>query len=355
MPNFEVEIRTNQYDINGLVLACPVSSVILNGSNIIEWTNLAPAVQPGSTDIRFNNPIQNTTANQPLLINAAGQNYVSFDISGSKYMDLPRNAGTWTGINEWTVAIAGKKGTDNTNGQDILSLPNIEVLRRNSSGNIAYVHGVTEQAGSGDYTDGASIIVYKGATGGEWFTNGSSDFTGTCANVNPTTDGTIGRDYTSGNYADFDMTGIYIWRRALEDSEVDLAFKYIDPLVDHSKLGWAEIVLTEWKDDTSTPPRINPYVGVPQKYYKVNVPTGTTKSIQITTSVDGLVKPDSGLGGDLFSHDWIEYPVTKPITSNPSGWSSIFNIDLLHEGHYTFQILRTDGGIVILHFDVEET
>jgi hypothetical protein len=355
MPNFEAEIRINQYNINGLVLACPVSSVVLNGSNVTEWTNLAPAVQPGSTDIRFNNPIQGTTANQPLLINSGGQDYVSFDISGSKYMDLPRNAGSWSGIPEWTIAISGKKGTDNTNGQDILSLPNIEILRRNSSGNKAYIYDVTEQAGSSDYTDGASVIVYKGATGGEWFTNGLSDFTGTCSNVTPSADGTIGRDYTSGNFADFDMTGIYIWKRALEDSEVDFAFRDIDPTTDHSTLDWAEIVLTEWKDDTSTPPRINPYVGVPQKYYKVKVPTSTTKKMQITATVNGLLTPDSGLGGDLFIYDWIEYPVIRPVTTNPSGWSSIFNIDLIHEGHYTFQILRQDGGAVILHFDVEET
>jgi hypothetical protein len=356
MPNYEVEIRRNQYDVAGLVLACPVTSVVLSGSNVTEWTNLAPAVQPGSTDPRFGNPIQATTANQPLLINTGGQDYVSFDISGSKYMDLPRNAGTWTGINEWTIALAGKKGTDNTNGQDILSLPNIEILRRNSSGNKAYVHGVTEQAGSGDYTDGASVITYKGATGGEWFTNGVSDFTGTCANVNPSADGAIGRDYTGAtNYADFDMTGIYIWKRALEDTEIDFIFKHIDPIVDHSTLGWADIILTAWKDDTATPPRINPYTGADQKYYRVEVPTGTSELIQIACKVGGLVLPDTGLGGDLFTSGWLEYASTSPpVISRPTGWSSIFNITLADEGHYTFQTFRIDGGSVIVHFDVEE-
>jgi hypothetical protein len=144
MPNFEAEIRINQYNINGLVLACPVSSVILNGSNVIEWVNLAPAVRPNWLHIRFNNPIQETVANQPLLINSGGQDYVSFDISGSKHMDLPRNTGSWFGIDKWTIAIAGKKGTDNTNGQDIVSLPNIEVIRRNFTGKKAYKHGTNQ-------------------------------------------------------------------------------------------------------------------------------------------------------------------------------------------------------------------
>lgn len=354
MPNFIVEMRRNQYDVNGLILACPVTSVILDGSDVIEWTNLAPAVQPDSTDPRFDNPIQSTSANQPELVNVGGQDYVRFTRTSSHYLSLPRNAGTWTGINEWTFVIVGNKGADNTNNQDLFWMPSAQIRRRNSSGNKAYVHGVTEQAGSGDFVDGATIVKYEGATGGEWFENGVSDYTGTCANVNPTANGLIGRNFASGDYVDFDMLAIYIWRRALEDTEIDFLFKYVDPTTSYSANDWANVVLSTWLDDTANPSRINPYVEAPHKYYKVEVPTGTGRWIQVASIVDGLVKPDTDLGGDLFTYYWIEAPVSNPLLSNPTGWSSICNAFVKNEGHHTLLITRKDGGSVIVHFDVEE-
>ena len=356
MPNFEVEIRRNYLDVSGLVLACPVSQVILSGSDVIGWNNIAPAVQPDSTDPRFLDLIQSISANQPTLETVGGQNYVRFDRTSSQYLNLLRNAGTWSGINEWTVAIVGNNGTDNSNSQDILSISNLEVRRRNASGNKSYIYNSTEQAGVGDFVDGASIILFKGSSGGDWYENGVLEFSGTCSDITPG-DGRVGAFHSGGNYVDFDLNGIYIWKRILTTYEIDFLFNHIDPVLDHSVNDWATVSLQTWRDDTSSPPRINPYVGADHKYYHINVPTGTQRLLQIAAKIDGIVKPDSDLSSELFSGDWVEKPIGSvlPFIGQDTGYSSVFNIALESEGHYTFQIFRNNGGSIIVHFDVEET
>lgn len=348
MPNFDVTIRRDQYDVDGLVLACKVED-----ATPALWTNTAPAVQPGSSDPRFLDLIQTVTANQPTIVNLSGQDYVYFKRTDSKYYELLVNAGTWSGINEWTVAISGKKGADSSNNQYLFSIPNMELIRRNAAGNKAYIYNVTEVPGTGDVADGAYLMIFQGVTGGAWFENGVFDFSGGCADITPGVAGEIGRRYTAANYADFYMTGVYVWKRVLQIDEIDFVFDHIDPVTKHAVFDWAIVTLKDWLDDTATPPRINPYSGASHKYYHVAIPSGTTPWIQITASVGGLVLPDSKLGGKLFTPSWTEVPSVKPLTYSPSSWSSIIELKIEDEGHYTLQITREDGGSVIVHFDAE--
>lgn len=349
MPNFDVKIRKDHYDIEGLVLACKVEDATPS-----LWSNTAPPVQPDGTDVRFLDLIQTVVANQPTIVNLSGQDYVYFDRGNSKFYNLLRNTGTWAGLNEWTIAVAGKKGSDSSNNQYIFSIQNVEIARRSSSGNTMYVYnGGSAQAG-GDMADGAALVKFQGPTEGRWFENGSSKFSGSCANSTPSGSGSIGRQYSGSNYLDFYMAGIYVWKRVLQTNEIYFLFEYVDPVTSHSLTNWATVTLQPWLDDTSTPPRINPYTGAQHKYYHVAVPTGTIARIQITASIGGVVLPDSGLGGKLFTPSWMEAPLSSPpMTTSPSGWSSIIEVDIKNEGHYTMQLTREDGGSVIVHFDAE--
>lgn len=356
MPNFDAQIRRTPLDISGLILACSVDDLVLSGTDVIEMINKAPAYNISSINPRFNNPIQNTPVNRPSVVNVGGQDYVRFDRSNSNYLNLLRNSGTWSGINRYTVAIVGSIGADSSNYQSILALPNLKIYRRNVSGNKAYEYNSTPIPGSGDVVDGVNIISFNGTSGGEWYENGSLDYSGACDDITISGDGAIGSEIAPGNYLDFDLIGIYLWKRVLTPYELDFLFSVIDPLTDHSSIDWASITLRVWRDNTSNPPRINPLIGADHRYYHVAVPTGTQRFIQIAASVDGIVKPDSDLGGELFIGDWVERPSGNiPYIWQDTGYSSVFNIRLEDEGHYTYQIFRQSGGSIIVHFDVEET
>ena len=97
--------------------------------------------------------------------------------------------------------------------------------------------------------------------------------------------------------------------------------------------------------------RINPVPGRPQRYHRATV--GVPITIKATVNgVEG--RPDSELGGFLFSTDFVEYPdAVAPVTTSTPPFSSIQTFTPTMVGHYFLVLFRTNGGAVGLHFDVE--
>ena len=171
--------------------------------------------------------------------------------------------------------------------------------------------------------------------------------------------GWIGSDDGVTNFCDIILSGVHIWRRHVSPLERDFIYDTIDADgTSYSDYARAEMSIGAWTDDTGTSPevsRINPFSERPHRFYLATVPTGTYRRVQIAASVDGLVVPDSLLGGDLFSIDCIEHvSAGVPHVFQDAGWSSVFDIKVKDEGHYTFVVHRDNGGSVVLHLDVEE-
>lgn len=353
MSNFELQIRRDIQDIEGAVLSVNADNLVLDGTDVVTMTNLAKAVKPGSLQPRYQNPTQDTAANRPTFISILGFNFVRFERASSQFLDVLQNIdGIFSGIHEWTIGIAGIKGDDSSNSQAIIDLANLKIRRKNGSGDKSYSYIATEQGGTGDWVNGASIVIFNGATGGEWFENGSSDYSGSCSNLTPL-DGIIGSIIGGTEYLDFGLSGLYLWKRVLSDFEIDFAFNQIDSFASSTTRVWATVTMEKWLDGTGNYSRINPNLTVPHRYYKVGVTSGDSEFIQISASVDGVVLPDTELYGDLFTYHWIEAPGSSAPVFREAGWSSIFDIRLFLEGHYVFQVNRQGGGAVLVHFDVE--
>lgn len=115
------------------------------------------------------------------------------------------------------------------------------------------------------------------------------------------------------------------------------------------------VSLEPWDDPARTSPdrpsRLNPN---PEHIHKRWVGT-VGLQINVIGLVDGVIKPDAALSGELFSVAFLEAPVlpfppvthlTGPPTTAIQFWTPTA------VGHYTLQMNRTNHGGVILHVDV---
>ena len=158
-------------------------------------------------------------------------------------------------------------------------------------------------------------------------------------------------------FLDGDLRTFQIWNRRVSLLEIDFAFQSLSPETDYETLGRAAMSREFWTDDTGTgsqePDRLNQSSYAAHRYYRAQFPTGTIKRVQIAASINGVVTPDVDLGGKLFSLIAIEYPVGAPAVFQSSGWSSVFDVSIRDEGHYTWVVMREDGGGIFLHLDAE--
>ena len=376
MPNFEAQVRTSYRDVAGLVLSCGRQDVVedpVNPGFVREWINRAPGLpskprirQPGDpastyTGARFTNPLQVDQALQPAL---AGQR-VQFDRARSTYLvcsmegDAPENLGPLSAGYQF------ERGADSSDNQAIFASQPSEfhIYRLNGSGNAQmFVNGFTTSVG-GDHAEGTFLVGPDAAGDAPWEQDGGLYSPGLNAGVAAQiVDGSlfyIGAD-SALNHLDGTLDSIHVWAAELSPKTRDLIWQTLDQDGnDYSADLRAPMTVPIWTDLTGEVgidqfDRLRPQPGFPHRYVKVTLPSSPAlHRVQVAAAVNGVVLPDSQLGGDLFTHRWVETPGPFPVLTQDAGWSAVMDFDLKTQGHYTLQVVRANGGSVILHFDVE--
>lgn len=387
MPNFTAQVRTSYRDVAGLVLSCDRQDVVedpLNPGFVREWVNRAPGLpskpfvrQPGDPAPtylggRFSNPKNLDQATQPTLaLTGPGEKRVQFDRARSTYLvteligaDFPDAAPPQP------IALAYQfvKGADASNLQGLIgdSSNVLRAFRRDGAGNAGIVsNGLLSLVG--DHPDGTFLVTGTiGGGGSDWAQDGASLAPAGTNDVNQIVTGSFlvlgatAPGAVISNFLDGTLDSMHMWFGELSPKTKDLIWQTLnEDGVDYATDLRGPMSVPIWTDLTGDQAldeydRLRPQTGFPHRYVKVSLPvTPALHRVQVACAVDGIVLPDSQLGGDLFTHRWVESPSFIPVLTQDAGWSAVFDFDLNVEGHYTLQITRTNGGGVILHFDVE--
>lgn len=311
---------------------------------------------------RFGNPYQTTAANRPVVSTVSSVQRATFTRASSHYMMVPLDV-TTIPTTDWTIAYVMVAGSSTTN-QYILDSTNFSIYRQDGSGNKGYRYNSTHQTDTGDMGSGAWLLVFDTTSTADFYTDGTTTYSGTAANIiMPESDTAalyIGTDITTTHFFDGALTTLMIWNKKVSPLEIDFAFDTFDPSAAHAQETYATMSVPAWTDNTTVAAndvsRVNPTIHAQPRFVKaVNGSVGTWARVQIAGIVDGLVRPDSELGGDLFTLEPVEIPSVEPWQYQSSGWSSIFDLRVRYEGHYTYKLTRASGGSVFVHFDVENT
>ncbi len=345
MANFDARIRVDYADMDGLVLDCRHSDLTPS-----RWISRAP---PGSP--RFGDPYQDDPARQPVISTVGGYKQAQFTRVNSHFFKLPLEESF--PVSAWTVAFEYFQGSDNSNLQTVLGFDVLEVFRRDATGVCGFRYDVMSAAGAGDLQDGTWMLAHLDATGADLHQNGMLSLPGPGVPVaisagDPA--GFIGCADGVSRFCDMALRGVQIWNRLVAPLEVDFAFQSLSAEHDHSQDSRATVSREIWTDNTDVPSRINPSIRVPHRFVLAKIPPGQHRRVQIAATVDGIVKPDSALGGDLFSLVPVELPGAPPCVYQTPGWSAVFDVVLDTVGHHTFVLNRQNGGALVIHLDVGE-
>ena len=309
---------------------------------------------------RFGTPYQTSVTKRPTVAVIGGYKEASFSRASSQHLIIPLEHRFL--LTDWTIGFDYLRSNPGAPNDFILGFPKLDIHRQNAAGNYGYMYNAVNQNGVGDMGFGVWITMLDSVTpAGTMYKDGVSALAGTAAQVeiapgDPA--GWICSDDGITNFCEITLRGMQMWRRHLSPLERDFAFHTISPEASVSAYNRGTMSIQAWTDDTGTSPevsRINPVNGVPHRFYRAQIPTGTFRRIQIAASVDGLVVPDSMLGGSLFDMDCLEHASAgKPHVFQDAGWSSVFDVQVADEGHYTWAVYRDGGGAHVLHLDVEE-
>ncbi|MEA3225148.1 MAG: hypothetical protein U9Q07_04295 [Planctomycetota bacterium] len=310
---------------------------------------------------RLGSPYQDIVAERPAVALVGGYREADFTAANSSHFKVP--LASQFSLSDWTVAFDYVAKAAVGANHFVLSFPNMDVHRQNAAGNYGYRHNAVNQNGVGDLTAGVWLAMLDTATpAGTMWRNGLNVLAGSATQVlvaagDPA--GWIGSDDGATNFCDIILRGMHMWRRHLSPFEADFVHYTISPAAgSQSVYARAAMAIQPWLDETGTSPevsRLNAVEGYPHRFYEATIPTGTYRRVQIAGAVDGLVLPDSLLGGDLFDIKCIEHASAGvPHVFQSVGWSSVFDIQVNTEGHYTFAVYRDGGGAVVLHLDVVE-
>jgi hypothetical protein len=309
---------------------------------------------------RFGNPYQETALQQPVVSQVGGIWQADFTKADSSHLIIPAVHPFLT--TDWIVgfdyATKAAVGTDHY----VLGFPNMDIHRQDAAGNFGFMYNGINVGGMGDLPARTWLTVLDSLTpsGEMWGDNVSATAGGFTQVAIAAGDaaGFIGSDDGVTNFCDIILRGMHMWRRHLSPLERDFVFDTMGPGGSFADYARATISLGTWTDATGTSPevsRLNSFTERPQRFYIASVPTGTYRRIQIAASVDGLVLPDTLLGGDLFDIDCIEHASPGvPHIFQDAGWSAVFDVQVKEEGHYTFVVHRDNGGSMVLHLDVIE-
>ncbi len=371
MPNFEARIRTGYQDIGGLVADMNSLGIAADGSS---WRNDAPPrVASDPNWPRFRNALQTDVALRPELVL---QQQFGFGLSGTiPHLKFTRANNTHLLVDmdgdfgiqkdDYTFSYELEAlGPDAADDQVIMGGDELDLFARGTpSTDLGWRTDAVSTFQAGPHISG--VVVYVLRAGGlmDRYINGVIDVTGGAAapitlgddTLNPVL--TIGGDNAGGQFFDGNLRNIRIWDRALQPDEVDFAFQTLGADgTDKSTTGWAPIENRVWDDPTSVPTRVNPSLAAVHRFLVAKIPLGGNALVQLEATINNVIVPDSGLGGDLFSVGLLENPNLAPVFVNPTapGFSALQSLRLEAEGHYTIEMRRPNGGAIIFHLDVEE-
>jgi hypothetical protein len=304
---------------------------------------------------RFGNPYQDVVAQRP-AVTVGVYNQANFSRASLSNFRIPLidpvSSSYWTFAFEYLT-----KAASAANNHPVIYFPNLSVWRQNAAGNYKYRHGVADVNGVGDMTSGTWLFSLLS---GELFRNGVLSLAGgsssqAIAAADPA--GYIGTD-GAGNYCDIILRSMQIWNRRVSALEIDFAFQSLSCQFEYNQHARGDVSVGTWTDDTGATsqevPRNNYTVYAPQRFHRGNFPTGGMARIQIAASVDGIVRPDSELGGLLFDMHCEEHASAgHPAVYQDAGWSSVWDVLIDTEGHYTFVVHRAGSGSQVLHLDME--
>lgn len=115
-----------------------------------------------------------------------------------------------------------------------------------------------------------------------------------------------------------------------------------------------------WEDlpSASYPTRLNPDPDHIPSFRRIDAGVSPV-TIEVRAIVNGVEAPfDAALGGNLFSAAWAEWSGTAPPPIvQSSGQTSLTSISVTgsHAGHFCLSLTRTNGGGILIHFDVVST
>ena len=250
MPTFDVKIRRDYRDMDGLILDCRSDSIV----DASEWPNTAPAarVYVRGTHVGANNSatLQDSTkywepdrflyarvinvtdgssgfitANTADSITATlsggtdndwdtGDEYVIYSarfsnptqstvanqpsivsIGGEDAFRFTRTSSQYldlvypTTVNRssfYTTAIDFFNGASTANNQPVLDLGGYAIRRRNGAGVVEYEYNSLTQSGAGDMTDGVWLFKYDGFGGADVYKDNTLQYSGSFATVTST-------------------------------------------------------------------------------------------------------------------------------------------------------------------------
>ena len=307
----------------------------------------------------FGNPYQTDPAKQPTVRTVSGRRLLEFRRAAGTELEIPAVGGFPTPDSWWSAAVETWKGASVANNQFLLNIAGyLVMLRRNAGGNYEVYHASASAVGAGDHPDGLWLLQSDPiAAEVNYWLEGVVDLNAAAlafAVLPAALAGYIGSG-GGGDYLDGRIRSMQIWNRPLAPIEVDFAFQTLAADGDdHSIENRAAVAMTVWTDETGDYSRVRSQSAARPRFALVTV-DGVAR-LQIAAAVAGKVRPDSELGGDLFSLSVIEVPGTMtPAVVQDAGWSAVFDVRLddSYPGHYAFLLSRANGGGVILHFDVE--
>lgn len=362
MPNFDARVRNGYVDVQGLVLDLNVNGLARDGSS---WRNDAPArrLTPANQP-RYKNAVQSTPSKRPALGFIGQIPHFLFTKANLTSLELAMEGDFGAQKEDYTFAYEMPAlGSDSTINQVIFGADELDLYARNNPGTLygwrTDAVGATQ---AGPHPSGVFVYVLRSAGLMRRYRNGSIEVSGAGAPItlgdesqNPVA--TIGASNTGAQAFDGALRSVRVWNRALLDEEIDYIFQTLGAGgADHSSGNWVETETRIWNDRTAIPRRVNPTIEVPHRFLVAKFPTGGSADLVIEATIDGVLTPDSGLGGDLFSASALEKPAFVPPFVGPvaAGWSALQKITLEYAGHYTIEMRRANGGAIIFHVDAEE-
>jgi len=312
------------------------------------------------TTPRFGNPYQDTAAARPTVSAATGIKRATFERTLQQFFKIPLDYGILAG--EWFVAFDWIADVY-TSTQTVLGFPNLEIMRINAGGTYEYRHNGVSVGGPTDLLDGFWTLYWTSAVAAAMDLDAAGDVAGTASDAaidagDPA--GYIGSSDGLTDWLDGTLASMQMWTRRPSPLELDFAYQTLDPDgTDRATYTRADMLRRDWTDDTADASagevsRVNPSRFAAQTFQVAQFSAGGAARIQIAATVNGLVLPDSLLGGELFDMVCIEYPSAGPPAVYPDpGWSAVRDVVITASGHYTFAVYRENGGTRILHLDAE--
>lgn len=309
------------------------------------------------TTPRFGNPYQDEAARRPVVSTVGGFKQAVFTRTNQSRFKIPLAYSFPASC--WTIAFEYFKGANNDNQQVLLGFPytTLGIYRRSSGGTRGYWYTSGGSYNGTDLPDGTWLFGCHSDTTFYVYQNGVEDWNGSFALTSIAAGdpcGYIGDDINGAKACDMILRSMQIWNRKVSPLEVDFAYQSLSPEFDYAVQNRSTNEKKIWTDNTTPVSRINPTRIASHKFVLATIPAdGERYRVQIVAMVNGKVLPDSELGGDLFQLVEVEYPLTIPVVRQDTGWSSVFDVEVQYEGHYTYNLVRKNGGSVVVHFDIE--